>query len=234
MRLIFIIFGFFLYCNYAEASVCKGAFKKKFMGVSPVMSKWGWNYITDNTRLVGNQNVYERLVIGAAENPACVHTGKCIISDTVCAVKTSIRSLLDETKRVDDPIRLRVVSYGVYFTLVEQVRNDLEGVQTCEQKRERYYMAMKYFWTGALQDMGYRVTDVHPFEVKGRLKPEYLRDDECFHHTDKAKDDILLWGIFVDRHLRDSYRLAWGRPPFGVSWYGSDFFPAFDIEKINK
>ena len=230
MRLFLLSSFLFLYCNYAVASVCEGAFEKKIIKKSSRMTTWSWNYSTSNTSFTGDQKEYDvRLSLGAAEDKACVESGKCVISASVCAVKTSLKSLLNEIEQVDKPIRVRVISYGVYFSLYERVIDDMRAGQSCEQTYENYYMALSNFWTEALSDVGYEVTDVHPFEVKFEEKPEYLNDDECFHRVDQLKAKIASLKI-----PGNSSRLAWGRIGFGVSWYGTDFFPAFDIEKIAK
>ena len=232
MRLFLLSSFLFLCCNYAVASVCEGAFEKKIIKKSSRMTEWNWTYLTDNIIVFGDQHKFDSYPyysIGAGEDAACMASGECTVSGLVCAVKTSLKSLLNEIEEVDKPIRVRVISYGVYLSLYERVIDDMRAGQSCEQTYENYYMALSNFWTEALSDVGYEVTDVHPFEVKFEEKPEYLNDDECFHRVDQLKAKIASLKI-----PGNSSRLVWGRIGFGVSWYGTDFFPAFDIEKIAK
>lgn len=231
MRLFLLISFLFLYCNNAAAFVCEGAFEKKIKKKSSRMTEWNWTYSTDNIIVFGDQNKFDSspyYSLGATEDAACMASGECTVSGVVCAVKTSLKSLLNEIEEVDKPIKLRVISYGVYLSLYERVI-DMSAGQSCEQTYENYYMALSDFWTESLNGIGYRVTDVHPFEVKFDLKPEYLRDDECFHRVGELKKRISSLKI-----PGDPYGLSWARIGFGVSWHGVDFFPAFDVEKIKK
>ena len=228
MRIIHLILIFFSFNSYAVASTCDGTFEKHLGKKYPSMSKWNWSYSSKNTSLIGDHKEYdERLSIGAVEKQICVGTESCIVSDSICAVQESLRSMLGEVEDLNKPIRLRVVSYGVYFKIVEQMPDSPKVGTSCDQAYEKFYSALKDFWTEAFVDIGYKVTDIRPFEVKFDSKPEDLRSGECFHRLDSVKNKITSSKI-----PGDPYRLAWARIGFGVSWYGVDFFPAFDIEKI--
>lgn len=222
------VFGLFFFCNYASGFSCEGSFEKKFEKKYPTMSRWIWSYSTDNSNLFGDLKEYNgRRSIGVAEGNACINSGGCAIEDVVCAVKKNLILLRNEAEDADRPVRLRVISYSMYFSLYEDTVASMDLGKSCELTHKIYYENLSNFWTESLREIGYRVSAVQPFEVNFELKPEYLSDDECFHQVLRVKERI--------RSLRipgDPYGLAWARIGFGVSWAGADFFPAFDIEKI--